>query len=148
MQQWVTRSDLARDRMPLFRYLAGPGCWDDRLSDLSTVLRLRHVLETHNLADRIPASVRSFEDSLMRICVDVCAVACHECDSTSGNERETHPEHSAEQPYVFSVALRCTDVKTHLCSRNRTLAQRVSLFAAGWSDHCWRGEGKDHRKEK
>ena len=32
---------------------AGPGGWDDQLPDESTILRFRHVLEKHKLAERI-----------------------------------------------------------------------------------------------
>lgn len=43
--------------VPLFREFAGLGGWDDRLPDESTILRFRHVLEKHKLAERILATV-------------------------------------------------------------------------------------------
>ncbi len=61
MQQWFTLSDPAMGEalhdVPLFRDFAGLGGWDDRLPDESTILRLRHVLEKHKLAERILATV-------------------------------------------------------------------------------------------
>jgi len=61
MQQWFTLSDPAMEEalhdMPLFRDFAGLGGWDDRLPDESTILRFRHLLEKHKLAERILATV-------------------------------------------------------------------------------------------
>jgi len=61
MQQWFTLSDSAMEEalhdVPLFRDFAGLGGWDDRLPDESTILRFRHVLEKHKLAERILATV-------------------------------------------------------------------------------------------
>ena len=56
MQQWFTLSDPAMEEalhdVPLLREFAGLG-WDSRLPDESTILRLRHLLEKHKLADQI-----------------------------------------------------------------------------------------------
>jgi IS5 family transposase len=61
MQQWFTLSDPAMEEalhdVPLFRDFAGLGGWDDRLPDESTILRFRHLLEKHKLAERILATV-------------------------------------------------------------------------------------------
>jgi len=61
MQQWFTLSDPAMEEalhdMPLLRDFPGLGGWDDRLPDEDTILRSRHVLEKHNLAERILATV-------------------------------------------------------------------------------------------
>lgn len=57
MQQRFTLSDSAMAEalhdMPLFRDFAGLVDRDDRLPDESTILRFRHVLEKHKLAERI-----------------------------------------------------------------------------------------------
>lgn len=57
MQQWFNLSDPAMEDalhdVPLFREFAGLGGWDDRLPDESTILRFRHVLEKHKLAEQI-----------------------------------------------------------------------------------------------
>ena len=60
MQQWFTLSDPAMEEalhdVPLFREFASLG-WDSRLPDESTILRFRHLLEKHELADQILALV-------------------------------------------------------------------------------------------
>jgi IS5 family transposase len=60
MQQWFTLSDPAMEEalhdVPLFREFAGLG-WDSRLPDESTILRFRHLLEKHKLAEQILATV-------------------------------------------------------------------------------------------
>ncbi|MDP9991299.1 IS5 family transposase [Variovorax boronicumulans] len=60
MQQWFTLSDPAMEDalhdVPLFREFAGLG-WDSRLPDETTILRFRHLLERHKLADQILALV-------------------------------------------------------------------------------------------
>lgn len=57
MQQWFNLSDPAMEDalhdVPLLREFAGLGGWDDRLPDESTILRFRHVLEKHKLAEQI-----------------------------------------------------------------------------------------------
>jgi transposase, IS5 family len=56
MQQWFTLSDPAMEEalhdVPLFREFASLG-WDGRLPDESTILRFRHLLEQHALAEQI-----------------------------------------------------------------------------------------------
>jgi len=60
MQQWFTLSDPAMEEalhdIALFREFAGLG-WDGRLPDESTILRFRHLLERHKLAEQILAAV-------------------------------------------------------------------------------------------
>jgi IS5 family transposase len=56
MQQWFTLSDPAMEEalhdVPLFREFAQLS-WDQRLPDESTILRFRHLLEKHKLAEQI-----------------------------------------------------------------------------------------------
>ncbi len=63
MQQWFTLSDPAMEEalhdMPLFRDFAGLGGWDDRLPDESTILRFRHTLEKHHLAEQILVTINT-----------------------------------------------------------------------------------------
>ena len=60
MQQWFTLSDPAMEEalhdVPLFREFARLS-WDQRLPDESTILRFRHLLEEHKLADQMLAAV-------------------------------------------------------------------------------------------
>jgi len=57
MQQWFTLSDPAMEEalhdVPLFREFAGLDNWNLRLPDESTILRFRHLLEKHKLAEQI-----------------------------------------------------------------------------------------------
>ena len=60
MQQWFTLSDPAMEEalhdVPLFREFAQLN-FDTRLPDESTILRFRHLLERHKLAEQILATV-------------------------------------------------------------------------------------------
>ena len=60
MQQWFTLSDPAMEEalhdMPLFRDFTGLS-WDSATPDESTILRFRHLLETHKLAEQILQTV-------------------------------------------------------------------------------------------
>ena len=60
MQQWFTLSDTAMEEalhdIALFREFAGLG-WDSRLPDESTILRFRHLLEKHKLAEQVLVTV-------------------------------------------------------------------------------------------
>jgi IS5 family transposase len=60
MQRWFTLSDPAMEEalhdVPVFREFAGLSL-GDRLPDESTILRFRHLLEKHKLANQILATV-------------------------------------------------------------------------------------------
>jgi len=60
MQQWFKLSDPAMEEalhdVPMFREFAGLGL-DSRLPDESTILRFRHLLELHKLAEQMLATV-------------------------------------------------------------------------------------------
>jgi IS5 family transposase len=60
-QQWFTLSDPAMEEalhgVPLFREFARLS-WDQRLPDESTILRFRHLLEEHKLAQAASATIR------------------------------------------------------------------------------------------
>ena len=62
MQQWFTLSDPAMEEalhdVPLFREFAHLS-WDQRFPDETTILRFRHLLEKHKLADEILATVNA-----------------------------------------------------------------------------------------
>ena len=62
MQQWFTLSDPAMEEalydVPLFREFAGL-TWTTRWPDESTILRFRHLLEKHKLADQILATINA-----------------------------------------------------------------------------------------
>ena len=62
MQQWFTLSGPAMEEalhdVPLFREFAHLS-WDQRFPDETTILRFRHLLEKHKLADEILATVNA-----------------------------------------------------------------------------------------
>jgi IS5 family transposase len=62
MQQWFNLSDPAMEEalhdMPLFREFVGLS-WDSATPDESTILRFRHLLETHKLAEQILKTSRT-----------------------------------------------------------------------------------------
>ena len=63
LQQWFNLSDPAMEEalydMALFREFVGLDTGDDNLPDESTILRFRHLLETHNLSLQILATVNA-----------------------------------------------------------------------------------------
>lgn len=99
MQQWFTLSDPAMEEalhdMPLFRDFAGLGGWDDRLPDESTILRFRHVLEKHKLAERILATVNLLlgaKGLMLRSGTVVDATLISAPSSTKNTSGERDPE--------------------------------------------------------
>ncbi|TDQ36712.1 IS5 family transposase [Tepidicella xavieri] len=63
LQQWFNLSDPAMEEAlydtPMFREFAGLDIGEDNLPDESTILRFRHLLEEHNLALQILATVNA-----------------------------------------------------------------------------------------
>jgi hypothetical protein len=63
MQQWFKLSDPAMEEalhdVPAFRDFAGLSHWDEHIPSESSILRFRHLLERHKLADQILATVNS-----------------------------------------------------------------------------------------
>ena len=63
LQQWFNLSDPAMEEalydMALFREFVGLDAGEDNLPDESTILRFRHLLETHNLSLQILATVNA-----------------------------------------------------------------------------------------
>ena len=61
MQQWFNLSDPAMEEalhdVPVFRDFAGLSNWADAMPSESSILRFRHLLERHKLADQILATV-------------------------------------------------------------------------------------------
>lgn len=110
MQQWFTLSDPAMEEalhdVPLFREFAGLGGWDDRLPDESTILRFRHVLEKHKLAERILATVNLLlgaKGLMLRsgTVVDATLIAAPSSTKNASGERdpEMHQSKKGQQWY-------------------------------------------------
>ena len=96
MQQWFTLSDPAMEEalhdIALFREFAGLG-WDSRLPDESTILRFRHLLEKHKLAEQILAAVNDLlrDTGLMLkagTVVDATLIAAPSSTKNASGERD------------------------------------------------------------
>ena len=63
MQQWFNLSDPSMEEalhdVPVFRDFAGLSNWADAMPSESSILRFRHLLERHKLADQILATVNT-----------------------------------------------------------------------------------------
>ncbi len=113
MQQWFTLSDPAMEEalhdMPLFRDFAGLGGWDDRLPDESTILRFRHVLEKHKLAERILATVNLLlgaKGLMLRsgTVVDATLISAPSSTKNASGERDPEMHQSKKgQPWFFGM---------------------------------------------
>ena len=98
MQQWFTLSDPAMEEalhdVPLFREFASLG-WDTRLPDESTILRFRHLLEKHKLAEQILATVNELlthKGLLLKAGTVVDATLISAPSSTKNQSGERDPE--------------------------------------------------------
>lgn len=98
MQQWFTLSDPAMEEalhdVPLFREFVGLG-WDSRLPDESTILRFRHLLERHKLAEQILALVNdllSGKGLLLKAGTVVDATLIAAPSSTKNKDGQRDPE--------------------------------------------------------
>jgi len=98
MQQWFTLSDPAMEEalhdIALFREFAGLG-WDSRLPDESTILRFRHLLEKHKLAEQILAVVNDLlrnKGLLLKAGTVVDATLISAPSSTKNQSGERDPE--------------------------------------------------------
>ena len=98
MQQWFTLSDPAMEEalhdVPLFRDFAGLR-WDSRLSDESTNLRFRRLLETHKLTEQMFAQVNELlngKGQLLKGVTMVDATLIAAPNSTKNNSGTRDPE--------------------------------------------------------
>jgi IS5 family transposase len=98
MQQWFTLSDPGMEEAlhdtPLFREFAGLG-WDSRLPDESTILRFRHLLEKHKLAQQILAVVNDLLSSkglMLKAGTAIDATLIAAPSSTKNKSGERDPE--------------------------------------------------------
>ena len=98
MQQWFTLSDPAMEEalhdVPLFREFASLG-WDSRLPDESTILRFRHLLEKHKLADQVLALVNDLltgKGLLLKAGTVVDATLIAAPSSTKNKDGQRDPE--------------------------------------------------------
>ena len=98
MQQWFNLSDPAMEEalhdMPLFREFVGLS-WGSATPDESTILRFRHLLETHKLAEQIMKTVTDLLESkklLLRTGTIVDATLIAAPSSTKNSTKSRDPE--------------------------------------------------------
>ena len=98
MQQWFTLSDPAMEEalhdVPLFRQFANLS-WDNRLPDESTILRFRHLLERHKLAEQILGTVNDLlkdKGLMLKVGTVVDATLIAAPSSTKNATGERDPE--------------------------------------------------------
>ena len=98
MQQWFNLSDPAMEEalhdMPLFREFVGLS-WDSATPDESTILRFRHLLETHKLAEQILKTVTDLLERkklLLRTGTIVDATLIAAPSSTKNSTKSRDPE--------------------------------------------------------
>ncbi|WP_119157587.1 IS5 family transposase, partial [Caldimonas tepidiphila] len=99
MQQWFTLSDPAMEEalhdVPLFREFAGLGNGQARLPDETTILRFRHLLERHKLAEQMLRRVNELlrdKGLMLRAGTVVDATLISAPSSTKNASGERDPE--------------------------------------------------------
>jgi IS5 family transposase len=114
MQQWFTLSDPVMEEalhdVPLFREFAGLG-WDSRLPDESTILRSRHLLEHHKLAEQILVVVNDLLSSqglLLKAVMVVDATLIAAPSSTKNRDGQRDPEmHQSKKGNGWFFGMKC-----------------------------------------
>ena len=95
--------------IPVFREFAGLEGWDERLPDESTILRFRHVLEKHKLADKILQTVNdllSAKGVMLKsgTVVDATLIAAPSSTKNSSGERDPEMKQSRKgQQWTFGM---------------------------------------------
>ena len=136
MQQWFTLSDPAMEEalhdMPLFREFAQLDC-NTRLPDESTILRFRHLLERHKLADQMFALINDLlrEKGLMLkagTVVDATLIAAPSSTKNASGERdpEMHQTKKGNQWYFGMKAHIGVDAESGLVHTVKGSAANVN----------------------
>ena len=136
MQQWFTLSDPAMEEalhdMPLFREFAQLD-WNTRLPDESTILRFRHLLEKHKLAEQMLALINDLlrEKGLMLkagTVVDATLIAAPSSTKNASGERdpEMHQTKKGNQWYFGMKAHIGADAESGLVHTVKGSAANLS----------------------
>jgi IS5 family transposase len=142
MQQWFTLSDPAMEEalhdVPLFRDFAGLSNWGDRLPDESTILRFRHLLERHKLAEQIFKTVNEMlqgKGLMLKVgtVVDATLIAAPSSTKNKAGERdpEMHQSKKGKQWYFGMKAHIGVDADSGLVHTVRGTAGNVSDVVQG-----------------
>lgn len=141
MQQWFTLSDPAMEEalhdMPLFREFAHLS-WDSRLPDESTILRFRHLLERHKLAEQILATVNDllrYKGLMLKAgtVVDATLIAAPSSTKNATGERdpEMHQTKKGNQWYFGMKAHIGADAESGLVHTVRGTPANVNDVVEG-----------------
>jgi IS5 family transposase len=136
MQQWFTLSDPAMEEalhdIALFREFSGLG-WDSRLPDESTILRFRHLLEKHKLAEQILAVVNDLlrdKGLMLKVgtVVDATLIAAPSSTKNASGERdpEMHQTRKGNQWHFGMKAHIGVDAESGLVHTVRGTAANVN----------------------
>ena len=141
MQQWFTLSDPAMEEAffdtPLYREFAQLQEFG-RLPDESTILRFRHRLETHKLAEQILQTVNELLTSrglLLRVGTAVDATLIAAPTSTKNKDKKRDPEmHSSKKGNQWYFGMKAhigADAESGLVHSVRGTSGHVSDIAEG-----------------
>ena len=136
MQQWFNLSDPAMEEalhdMPLFREFVGLS-WGSATPDESTILRFRHLLETHKLAEQILKTVTDLLERkklLLRTgtIVDTTLIAAPSStkNSTKSRDPEMHQTKKGNQWYFGMKAHIGVDADSGLAHTVRGTSANVN----------------------
>ena len=137
MQQWFTLSDPAMEEalhdVPLLREFAGLDNWSTRLPDESTILRFRHLLDKHKLAEQILLTVNELlrgKGLLLKAgtAVDATLIAAPSSTKNASGERdpEMHQSKKGNQWYFGMKAHIGVDAESGLVHTVRTTTGNVN----------------------
>jgi len=137
MQQWFTLSDPGMEEalhdVPLFREFAGLDNWSTRLPDESTILRFRHLLEKHKLAERMLVTVNELlrgKGLLLKAgtVVDATLIAAPSSTKNASGERdpEMHQSKKGNQWYFGMKAHIGVDAESGLVHTVRGTSGNVN----------------------
>ena len=137
LQQWFGLSDPAMEEalhdVPLYREFAGLQSWSEPLPDESTILRFRHKLEEHKLADKMLATVNDIlrdKGLMMRsgTVVDATLIAAPSSTKNSSGERdpEMHQTKKGNQWYFGAKSHIGVDAASGLVHTTKFTAANVA----------------------
>jgi transposase, IS5 family len=137
MQQWFGLSDPAMEEalhdVPLYREFAGLDNWMTRLPDESTILRFRHLLEQHKLAQQMFEAINQMlcDKGLMLragTVVDATLIAAPSSTKNAGGQRdpEMHQTKKGNQWYFGMKAHIAVDAESGLVHTVRCTAANVN----------------------
>jgi transposase, IS5 family len=130
MHQWVNLSDLAmkaaRHDSESTRRCAGMDLTTDLVLDETTILRFRHRLERHQLAEKLFAAVRQLLENKQPLLkfsavVDATIIATLPATKNAAQERDRKMKQTRTggKPRHFGM-------KVHVCTGRRSFVQRLA----------------------